>query len=216
VAKHEHRHITDVGIDLDGVVYPFTTAFRKYCQDVLGDGDYPDPQTWTFYKEWDISSDNFTKMLEEGPVTHNLFANEVPMEGSQEAWELLRTLGVKVHVITSRPHTAWAQTAQWLVTHGLTPDHLFFTHDKAILSHVAEQESAMIDDHVEYYEQLENAGVISVLRNQPWNRHKENARRAESLLEFATLIEKVNNREISWVKKEVKPSGKFYYMTPLI
>ncbi len=204
----EHRRITDVGIDMDGVTYPFYEAFRKYCEDKLGKGHYPDPQTWDFYKTWGLELDQFHRLLEEGAKTHNLFSSEPPMEGVQEAWEILRQTDVRIHVVTARPYTSWGQTAHWLEKHGIVPDHLFFTHDKTIVSHVATGESAMIDDHVDYYLQAEKVGIVSVLRNQPWNAQLINARRAENIKEFATLVQKVNNREIAWLKPSVNKSYK--------
>lgn len=203
------RLITDVGIDLDGVVYPFMNAFKKYCIDVLERTDFPDPKTWEFYEEWDIGKEQFNEMLRSAPVSHRLFASEYPMKQVREGWDMLRDLGVKMHVITARPSTAWAQTAEWLHDHDLIPDHLHFTHDKTVLSHVASNESAMIDDHVDYYTQLEQSGVLAVLQTQPWNIYHDRAIRADSLVDFATLVKNVNNREIPWLK----PSVNKYYVT---
>lgn len=203
------RQITDVGIDLDGVVYPFMNAFKKYCIDVLERTDFPDPKTWEFYEEWGIPKEQFNKMLHNAPVSHRLFASEYPMKHVREGWDMLRGLGVKLHVITARPPTAWAQTAEWLHDHDLVPDHLHFTHDKTVLSHVSANESAMIDDHVEYYMQLEQCGVLAVLQTQPWNMHHQRAVRADSLVDFATLVKNVNNRETPWLK----PSVNKYYVT---
>lgn len=203
------KQITDVGIDLDGVVYPFMNAFKKYCIDVLGRTDFPDPKTWEFYEEWGISKDHFNQMLHSAPVSHRLFASEYPMKYVREGWDMLREQNVRMHVITARPSTAWAQTAEWLHDHELVPDHLHFTHDKTVLSHVAANESAMIDDHVEYYTQLEQSGVLAVLQTQPWNKYHTNAIRANSLVDFAKLVKNVNNRETPWLK----PSVNKYFVT---
>ena len=203
------RQITDVGIDLDGVVYPFMNAFKKYCIDVLGRTNFPDPKTWEFYEEWGISQEQFVKMLNSAPVSHRLFASEYPMPLVHEGWDMLKDMGLRIHVITARPSTAWAQTAEWLHDHNLVPAHLHFTHDKTVLSHVASNESAMIDDHVDHYVELEKSGVLAVLQTQPWNIHHDRAVRADSLVDFAKLVQNVNNKEIPWLK----PSVKNYYVT---
>lgn len=203
------RTITDVGIDLDGVVYPFSKAFKKYCAEVLGRTDFPEPTKWDFYEDWGISTQEFNEMLRKAPVSHRLFATEYPMEHVRQGWDMLRESGFRLHVITARPSTAWAQTSEWLHDNDLIPDHLHFTHDKTVLSHVAKNESAMIDDHVDYYIQLERSGVFAVLQNQPWNKYYQGAFRAESLVDFATIVNKVNNREIPWLQ----PSVNKYYLT---
>lgn len=195
---YEQRKITDVGIDMDGVVYPFMSAFKKYCQDVLEMSYLPEPTRWDFYEDWGMSHGEFYALLDLAPVTHRLFASESPMKNVYGGWEMLRNMGVKLHVITARPTTAWAQTAEWLHDHDLVPDHLHFTDDKTILAHTAKEHSAMIDDHHLYYQQLEKAGVFAVLHDHPWNNQFEVSYRVNSLVEFARLIKKVNNREIPW------------------
>lgn len=206
---YEQKKITDVGIDMDGVVYPFMNAFRKYCEDVLDKTDFPEPTHWDFYEDWGINKREFDAMLNSAPITHRLFASESPMKNVYGGWEMLRSLGVTIHVITARPTTAWAQTAEWLHDHDLVPDHLHFTHDKTILAHTAKGHSAMIDDHYLYYKQLDTAGVLAVLHNHPWNQQHEVSFRANSLVDFAKLINKVNKREISWQPTNV---NKYYMM----
>jgi hypothetical protein len=206
---YEQKLITDVGIDMDGVVYPFMNAFKKYCIDVLKRDNFPLPTKWEFYEDWGISSAKFNDMLHTAPISHRLFASESPMETVEQAWDILRNLNVKIHVITARPATAWSQTAQWLHDHKLVPDHLHFTHDKAILAHTAQGHSAAIDDHYVYQQQMEKAGVLSVLHTHPWNSSHDVSFRANSLVEFAELVKNVNNREIPWLSKNVSK----YYVT---
>lgn len=209
---YEQKRITDIGIDMDGVVYPFMSAFKKYCEDVLEMSDLPEPTHWDFYEDWDINKKEFDALLNSAPVTHRLFASESPMKGVYKGWEMLRSMNVKLHVITARPTTAWAQTAEWLHDHDLVPDHLHFTNDKTILAHTAREHSAMIDDHHLYYQQLDKAGVFAVLHDHPWNRQFEVSYRVNSLVDFARLINKVNNKEIPWPPPSV---NKYSLMQPI-
>lgn len=204
---YEQKKITDVAIDMDGVVYPFMNAFKKYCIDVLKEETFPEPTKWEFYEEWGISEDTFKIMLMTAPISHRLFASESPMDNAALGWAALREMGVTIHVITARPTTAWSQTADWLHDHGLIPDHLHFTHDKTLITHVAKGHSAAIDDHLLYHDQLEKAGAFAVLHDHPWNRQQEVSFRANSLLEFATLVNNVNKREIPW---HPKTANKYY------
>lgn len=200
---YKQKLITDVGIDMDGVVYPFMSAFKKYCIDVLKETTFSEPVKWEFYEDWGISEDTFKVMLMTAPISHRLFASESPMDGTSLGWATLREMGVTIHVITARPTTAWSQTADWLHDHGLIPDHLHFTHDKTIITHVAKEHSAAIDDHLLYHQQLEQSGAFAVLYDHPWNRQQEVSFRVKSLLDFAKLVESVNNREIPWQNTSV-------------
>ena len=134
---YDQKPITDVGIDMDGVVYPFMSAFKKYCIDVLKETTFPEPLKWEFYEDWGISKQTFDTMMQTAPISHRLFASESPMENVALGWKLLRELGVRIHVITARPNTAWAQTADWLHDHELVPDHLHFTHNKTVLAYTS-------------------------------------------------------------------------------
>ena len=57
--------ITDVGVDLDGVIYPFAEAFHSYCRQRLGTPDLPAPVDWHFYRSWGIADDEFTRYLDD-------------------------------------------------------------------------------------------------------------------------------------------------------
>ena len=41
-----------VGFDIDGVLYDFAGQFTKFVND-NSEFDFPYPQTWKFYEEWD-------------------------------------------------------------------------------------------------------------------------------------------------------------------
>jgi len=199
-----NTRFTDVGVDMDGVLYPFASAFKKYCEKILGYRDLPDPDIWDFYLSWGISSSQFQNMITKAATTNNLFSMEFPYDGVKEGWSILRQSGAKIHIVTARPHTAWEQTARWLHYHNLIPDHLHFTHDKSIMSYVSAGHAAAIDDHVEYYDSLEKSGVFAVLCNQPWNQEHPNAVRVDSFLQFAKLITKINKRELPCPTHNVK------------
>lgn len=200
---YKQKLITDVGIDMDGVVYPFMSAFKKYCIDVLKETTFPEPVKWEFYEDWGISKQTFDAMMQTAPISHRLFASESPMENVALGWSLLRELGVKIHVITARPNTAWAQTADWLHDHELVPDHLHFTHNKTVLAYTSEGQSASIDDNYNYQQEMQKVGILSVLHDHPWNRHYDVDFRVNSLLDFARLVKDVNNREIPWQNTNV-------------
>lgn len=180
--------ITDVAVDLDGVVYPFAEAFRSYCAHRLGVPDLAPVTDWHFYRSWGLDDQQFVQYLTDACTEWNVFSVMQPEAGTADGWHALRGMGVRIHVVTHRPHEAWAQTADWLAAWGLVPDTLTFTADKTVVvHHAAGNPCAAIEDRVENHRALLAAGVRSVLLDRPWN-EGEPGDRVRSLADFATYV----------------------------
>jgi len=208
--------ITDVAIDIDGVMYPFTMAFKQYCQVRMQKFDLPDPTHWEFYEDWGMSVDQFNEWLEDATISDKVFSWMPPISGTSTAWEMLRRQGIKIHVITHRIPLAWEQTVQWLYKHDLIPDSLHFTMHKSLITHVASKRGALIDDNVDQYLTAVDNGIHAFLYDQPWNQGI-NANRVINLHDFALRVLKhnsaltANTKEESWKTKEPK-----YFKKPSI
>lgn len=190
--------VTDVAIDLDGVIYPFIPVFKYYCEQRQG-RELPDAKKWLFYEDWDMDELMFMDWLKEATVQHEIFNCAPPDEGVQQAWKILRNLGVKIHIVTTRPNYAWAQTVEWLDGYMLEADSLIFTHDKQVLAPYAKKgRVALLEDHVYHYQAAKFVGVYPVLRDRPWNQDLPNAVRVGSFEDFVLLVQKYNEREITW------------------
>lgn len=182
--------ITDVGIDLDGVMYDFATVFRSYAQDRMGK-ELSAPTKWDFYKEWGMTDEQFNQWLEEGVKNLRLFNYLRPMHNTLEGWQLLRDNKLNIHVLTHRHPHSYEQTVQWLMKYDLIPNSLHFGTNKTILKTLALDECAAIDDMPQYYDSYNNIGVLSFFRTQPWNDTRK-GRRVSDLLEFAEAILAIN------------------------
>lgn len=192
--------ITDVGIDMDGVMYPFINAFRSYCEERLGRLFLEDPKHWNFFEDWGLDASTFQTWLQESAKTHRVFATQMPYPTVIEAWELLRKNNIKIHILTARPQEAWAQTAAWLENYGLVADSLHFNSTKGFLTKIATGKAAILDDHIAYYEEAQKEGIFPCLLNQPWNQELANANRVSTVLEFANMIVGYNKVISSGVK----------------
>ena len=198
--------ITDVGIDMDGVMYDFAKVFHEYAQNRMGK-ELSTPTTWDFYKEWGLSDEQFDEWLIEGVQNLRLFNCDAPMENTVEGWNLLKQNGIKIHVLTHRGHVSYVQTVQWLNRFGLYPDSLHFGTNKGILKAFATDQCAAIDDYPLYYTQYDRAGVISFLRTQPWNESMY-ARRVTDLLDFAKKVITINESQKLLIELPVAPKPK--------
>lgn len=206
--------ITDVGIDLDGVIYPFMDSFRNYCAERMGKLFLPDPTHWLFYEDWDLDKETFDQWLNDAARTHDVFASEDPYEGVVEAWAMMKEMGLNIHIMTARPQSSWEQTAGWLTKHGLDADSLHFNPTKSFLSLLSKGKAALLDDHIAYYEEASRSGVIPVLMDRPWNQSKTNAVRVSNLTQFVAFIngynfiakqEKVKKNIEQFVKEKPNP-----------
>jgi len=200
--------ITDVGIDMDGVVYPFMEAFRKWCEKKLNASYLPDPTHWNFYEDWGLDEETFKSYVREAASTDNVFMVNDPYEGTLQAWRDLRDLNVRIHVLTARPRSAWIQTIDWLEYHHLHCDSLHFTNTKGMLSKLNTGKALLIDDHVAYYEEAERNGIIPVLMTRPWNLSKENATRVTDLNGLVSLIRGYNLSQKNIAIPKVSPVKK--------
>jgi hypothetical protein len=205
--------ITDVGIDIDGVMYDFAGVFHEFVQNRSG-MTLPKPQKWDFYKEWGMSDKEFDAMLAEAIDNMRIFDSVAPMTNTVEGWNLLKAHDIKIHVLTHRNHLAYTQTVNWLTKYGLIPDSLHFGNNKTILSTIATDECAAIDDYTVYYDQYEKANILSFLRTQPWNGEKY-ARRVYDLLEFAEKIVTLNSSKKALIELPSKKSRTIEPVPPM-
>lgn len=184
--------ITDVGIDMDGVMYDFVTEFKKYCQDKMPFEILPDPTHWEFYEDWGLDKNTFYQWLTEATINEELFSRGYAYQNTFAGWNKLKSLGVRIHIMTHRHLEAVGQTAWWLNEHGFVPDSMHFGTNKTILESIAIDQAAAIDDYIGYYEDYESVGVKAFLRTQEWNKNYQ-GRHVADLLGFANAVEIYNN-----------------------
>ena len=194
------NRVTDVVIDLDGVVYPFADAFKQYCVRELhmNPKQLAYPTRWEFYEDWGMTREEFDAHLIQATIDHDLYATMPPEYNADYAWNVIRELKLTLHVVTCRPKEAHEQTRKWLDAHNLTPDYLWFpsTTKGRVIKEIGRPTIA-IDDNVEYYLDMDNAGAMSILRTQPWNTYQVDAVRVPNLRSFAQIINLLNpNNEV--------------------
>lgn len=190
--------ITDVAIDMDNVLYPFSTEFHRFCSKAL-DRDLSTPTKWEFYEDWGLNEIQFNALLEEA-ITAGVFVNGEPDIGAVAAWNTLRDIDVRIHVLTARPSTAWADTTWWLDNWGFKADTLHFTEDKSIFAELITPFGfgVMLDDAPKYLTlQSRYENFFTAVFDQPWNSHIQSAYRFDNLMYFTLFIQEYN-LNIAW------------------
>jgi 5'(3')-deoxyribonucleotidase len=195
-----------VGVDVDGVLSAFEKEFVDYMLTVPGmehctlDKIHP---TWSFYKGWEMTTEEFLRHFREGVDAGHIFSRAKPEEGAVEATHRLHEAGHTVHIVTDcsigTHGSAQRARAAWLARNEFYFDSITFTADKRDV-----KTDVFIDDKVENYIALRMAGTMCYLVDRPWNQHNhpawpqsgtswpviENPDRVKSIVEFADILTK--------------------------
>lgn len=184
--------VLDVGVDLDDVNYSLFPAHRQYRVQHLGadPASMPDPTEWNYFPSWglpDVTA--FFNDLHAAVDAGVLYTWGEPMPGCVNAINRLTTAGHRVHFKTARffgsdPDASEKATKAWLREHGYRYESLTFCHDKTD----GPRCDVFIDDKLENYDDLDRAGVLVFLRDQPWNQDDGQRRRVPDLPAFVDLI----------------------------
>ncbi len=181
-----------IGLDLDGVLYDFGGALRRYLiEEHSWDPEWcPPPVRWEFYLDWGLSLPGFLGICNKAADERKLWNVCGLLGGTRVVVDLerLKEAGHSIHVITNRSfgsHLAisHAETAQWLHFFGIPYDTLTFCADKTIV-----QTDFMIEDNVENYLALEKSGCRPVLIDRPWNQSLDGAVRVPNIEYFVDLV----------------------------
>lgn len=156
-----------LGIDLDGVLFPFDENFRDYCVKVGLDVE-PDAKAecWDFFKEWGITTEQFIELCNQGVDDGFIFLEADPYPYSVAVLEALYEEGHSVHIITHRMFGSKSahNTFDWLFRHKVPFTSVTFAEDKTFA-----QMDVLLDDRIENYESSWVAGIPSLLFDRPWN-----------------------------------------------
>lgn len=179
-----------VGADLDGCMYPFIRGYNRKYSPGMTENDWTE---FHAYRKWGVTDEEFKNQLKLGALWKRLYDEEAPYVGVIGAWEKLKELPVKTHVITYRPREAWGPTIAWLEEFGFQPDTLSFSSDKTILRALAGPDATilmMCEDTTAQFLQLLDAGIDAYLIDQPWNQEINTPKRLPDFNAFVNEVDK--------------------------
>lgn len=118
-----------VGVDIDGVLYPFVDQFAKWL------GVHPLPvDRWEFFLDWGLTAEAFVGECGKAVDGGHLFRAGDPMPGAFDLLWDLREDGHEVILVTARnfgkPGASETATREWLDEHKMAYDELHFAEDK--------------------------------------------------------------------------------------
>ena len=182
--------LLDIGLDLDGVVFPWRdnmAAWVTLCSgrvltfgDEHGDDALNSPLGG-------LSADEFDGYFAAGVSAGFIFGASAPIAGAVEMVQALVGEGHRVHIRTHRDvfglgAVAEATTRDWLDRYQMPYATLTLDKDKT-----GRHVDCFLEDNPRNYDELDAAGCTPVLFSQPWNR-KHRGRRVQTHWQFVEFV----------------------------
>lgn len=183
-----------IGLDLDGVMYPFVAVLRNWFEITRHwtTERMPEPEHFHFGKDWGLERDEFVREMSKAVDAGHLFRLGEPTVGADILTKALHNEGHTVHIVTHReglgqPGVAEAATVRWLTRWGIEYDSITFADDKTIV-----KTDMFLEDNVKNVQKLEAAGTAAYLMDQSYNREFATAGRVTTLYEFLASVRSVS------------------------
>lgn len=182
----------DVGVDIDGVLYPFDVAITAH---LVAAGVAADPAPpaarWHFYRDLGLNGEQFAAACDQAVADGTLFARGEPYPGALAALGRIAAAGHRIHLVTARTggdHDAVVvATRAWLAEYRMPHDALTFTADKTSVADL----NFFVEDCVDNYDALAAAGTHVWLVERAWNAAPsggDRRRRVADLGAFADVV----------------------------
>ena len=161
----------DIGIDLDGCLYPFAEVMRSWAAGSTGHA-LPEAREWAFWKsEWGFSDDEFEKLRSQGSALGVVYQSGVPDVQVLSAMRRLADEGHRLHVISSRAgdwHVDEKVTREWLWRWGVPHETLHVVDGSKAHTAATLGVRVMLEDSIESARQLQGVCRV-VMWAMPWN-----------------------------------------------
>lgn len=144
-----------VGVDLDGVVYPFREVFCEYVGK-----EYQEFPSWDFNLELGISDEEFFTLYQKGVDEGFIFIKGDPYPEAVAALRQLYDAGHTIHLVTDRfvGRRAHINTCEWLDRNAIPYNTLHFAKYKPMV-----KTDVFIDDNPKNVDALRDAGCKAFL-----------------------------------------------------
>ena len=182
-----------IAFDLDGVLFNFGQSCKDYLDatsrgHLWKSGPTPAP-FWDWYKDWGWTSAEFVQFCNEGVDAGYIFRGNVRDNAVAAVWEV-KTAGHNIIVATDRsfgtnPKASQDATIEWWKEYGFPDyDEIYFTADKTEAN-----ADIFVEDKLQNYDALMQAGVECWLINRPWNDVGPDQRnRIDDIIEFPSKV----------------------------
>ena len=176
-----------IDIDFDDVICETAKYFTKIAKELFGiDVPYRQVQFFNLQKSFDLSDEQYDKLMEAGHLPENLLSYE-ETPGASETINKWVDEGHEVFIITGRPFNSYEPSRKWLDEHHLERVPLFCVdkYGREIFEHEYEYNMTLeqlysmtfdfaIEDSPSAFEHVLHFNNCKVaVFDRPWNRQAE-------------------------------------------
>ena len=180
-----------VGFDIDGVIVDIGAAMlpllSKVCNRPVS---YEDLCYWNLGEALNID-EKTVEYIWERTLRNGLLRNAPPIKGALEGLSMISQHNI--WLVTRRPAYTRNPTLSWLTEYGVKFNHIeFVNHGKKVS--VGQKFDLFVEDYLEEALAFAEAGVFSILFNQPWNQASishENCLRVHDWNSIVSIIKKL-------------------------
>lgn len=192
-----------VGFDLDGCLYDFGNAVRRYLDSIGREYGFkdngPEPHSWNFFEYWGMDRDEFKKVCDDGVDAGYIFSGPA-RPNAAEAVNRVADGGHEIIIITDRffgtqiggrMNPSHAATIDWLADNGIPYHRIHFSANKLTVP-----TDMFVEDKLENYDALVDGGVNAYLIDRPWNQVPggDARKRIKDIIDYADAIELATTR----------------------
>ena len=184
-----------IGLDIDGVIIDYLRQILPLLCDIYGRTiRYEDITHPTLSKFLNIDEETSADIWEQ-ILNTDLMQNAPPIEGAIEGLAALSRH--EIWLITGREASMEDLTVSWLKNHEIKYDRIMFESEKVEGNLLLEKQCGIfVEDQLEAAYSLAEAGVFTLLFNQPWNQAEslpENCRRVYDWDNIVKIISELAN-----------------------
>jgi uncharacterized HAD superfamily protein len=185
------KHLV-IGVDIDGVVVDFGSAIlpvlSKVCdRPVL----YQDLSLWDLGKALKIDEKTMAHTWQQ-ILGSDLLRYAPPIKGAIEGLSALSKH--EIWLVTSRPALTQTLTLSWLHENKVRYNHIEFGRRGDKFS-VGPKFDVFIEDFVEEADAIAEAGIFTILFDQPWNNTSPLPKNCKRVYDWDGILLLINNLE---------------------
>lgn len=146
-----------IGVDIDGVLYPFMEDISAYLRRHGIDADLNAWQGWSGYSAWGLDKASWRAWCDRAADEGVLFNSMAPYPGAAEAMRELTAAGHFLHLVTARDFGtdySWVRnTCAWLSRFEIPFHSLTFDPDKTVV-----EVDVFVEDNLSNHDALVDVG----------------------------------------------------------
>ena len=181
-----------IGIDIDGVIVDYASAIlpllSKICQRPVS---YEDLSHWNIGEALNIGEEAVDSVWEQ-VLYSDLLRYASPIDGALEGLSTLRKH--EIWLVTARPKAMQNLTLSWLGENKVKYDGLVFESGTDKLS-VGPDFDVFIEDNVKQARAMAEAGIFSLLLDQPWNQTAILPQNCKRVPDWNTILDSISELE---------------------